>query len=258
MMPAQGLAGRLDSTIVRAICIVVALLPSFAAAKPVDLSPLEPTWAMRSWSQAWLAHEGRHLNELGRLRRLADLLTREPSLAIHEVSEPTPTAGEAFLSRRADCVGFALLLASLARSAGVPVEFALIAGVRSLDERRTLRIRREHLAVTYAGRVFDLGGETAFDPEHDRAVGERTATALFLSNRGAQRLTAGHLDDAVETLWRALRFDTSLPSIWTNLGVALRRAGDATGAVLAHEMALRIDPADEAALRNLAIARRDR
>ncbi|HEV8631304.1 MAG TPA: tetratricopeptide repeat protein, partial [Thermoanaerobaculia bacterium] len=60
--------------------------------------------------------------------------------------------------------------------------------------------------------------------------------------------------EALELLYRALRLDPSLTAAWTNLGVALRRAGDATGAVMAYEMALRIDPSDAAARRDLALA----
>jgi Flp pilus assembly protein TadD len=51
-----------------------------------------------------------------------------------------------------------------------------------------------------------------------------------------------------------VRLDPSLESTWTNLGVALRRSGDPAGAILAHEMALRIDARDEAACRNLEAA----
>lgn len=58
-----------------------------------------------------------------------------------------------------------------------------------------------------------------------------------------------------ELLYSAVRLDPSLPWVWTNLGVALRRSGDADGAVLAYEMALRLDPSDPATQRNLAVAR---
>jgi tetratricopeptide (TPR) repeat protein len=212
---------------------------------------------MVSWSRAWLAREGRDLAPLDRLRRLHDLLLRGESTAIREIVEPTPTAAEAFATRRADCVGFALLLASLAGVAGVPVEFALVedGALAAAESRGGLRIRRLHLAITAGGRVFDLGGESALDPRRDRTIGERSATALYLSNRGAQTLAGGKLDPAIELLWNALRFDNSLASVWTNLGVALRRRGDATGAILAHEMALRLDPSDVTVLHNLALAR---
>jgi tetratricopeptide (TPR) repeat protein len=251
-------------TIVRAFailtgcCWVIWAAALDATMRPDDKNPaLRPTAAMVAWSRSWLAREGHDLEPLERLRRLHDLLVRGESTAIREIVEPTPTAAEAFATRRADCVGFALLLASLANVAGVPVDFALVdeAEVTPVEARGTLRIRRLHLAVTASGRVFDLGGESAFDPRLDRTIGERSATALYLSNRGAQTLAGGRLDAAIELLWNALRFDNSLASVWTNLGVALRRRGDSTGAILAHEMALRLDPSDATVRNNLALAR---
>ena len=229
-------------------------LPALASGpnRPADaINPLELSAAMREWSRSAFATGG---DELEGLRHLLGLLTEGGSAAIREIPGPTPTAAEAFASRQADCVGFALLFVALGRAADLEVEFVLSTVVERIDDDGTLRIRRSHLAAVHGDRVFDLGGEWPFDPALHRRVSDRTATAIFLSNRGAQSLAAGRLHDAIEVLWRALRFDPSLSWVWTNLGVALRRAGDSTGAVLAHEMALRLDPADSAARRNLDVA----
>jgi tetratricopeptide (TPR) repeat protein len=207
---------------------------------------------MQVWSQAHLPAGGA---DLDRLRALLQAMTGRGPLAITEVSEPTPSAAEAFATRRADCVGFALLFVALARSAGVEAGFVLSATVEQIDRRASLVLRRTHLAAAFAGRVFDLGGESAFDPARHRAVADRTALALFFSNRGVQSLAAGHSREAVERLYDAVRLDPSLAWVWTNLGVALRRSGDAEGAVLAYELALRLDPSDQATQRNLAVAR---
>jgi tetratricopeptide (TPR) repeat protein len=178
---------------------------------------------------------------------------RGPSY-IEEVSGPTPTARQAFETRRSDCVGFALLLSSLARELGIELRFVLAGQVAATDRSGTLEIQRGHLAVLFEGRVFDLAGEEPYDPQRHWTISRRTALALFHSNRGAQRLAQGSAAEAVEILWQALRLDPSLGTVWSNLGVALRRSGDTAGAVLAHEMALRIDPADAGARRNLGVA----
>lgn len=190
-----------------------------------------------------------------KLRRLHEALTRPGSGRIEEIAEPTPTAQEAFASRRADCLGFALLFVALARERGIGARFALAAEVARVDHRAGLAVLRGHFTALYAGRVFDLGGERALDPARDTPVSDRAAVALFFSNRGAQSLMAGNAVGAVELFYRAVRSDPSVPWVWSNLGVALERAGDREGAVLAQGMARRLDPA-AAARRNLAVAHR--
>ncbi|HEV8632389.1 MAG TPA: transglutaminase domain-containing protein, partial [Thermoanaerobaculia bacterium] len=156
------------------------------------LSPLAVTPAMREWSASHLGGTGDGTgDELDRLRELQAALAGPGPRALAEVSEPTPSAAEAFARRRADCVGFAFLFVALSREAGIGSRFALSPAVEQVDERGTLRIARRHLAATYAGHVFDLGGESALDPARHQVITDRTALALFFSNRGAQGLAAG-------------------------------------------------------------------
>ncbi len=214
--------------------------------------PLAVTPTMRAWLDA---APRASQSDLDRLRGLLGRLLAPGDDRIHEDPSSTPTAAEAFARRRADCVGFALLFVALARTDGVDARFALSPAIERTDQAGNLRIQRTHVAATFDGRIFDFGGEQPFDTGGHREVSDRTAIALYFSNRGAQSLAAQRATDAVELLYRALRFDPSLSWVWTNLGVALRRTGDPTGAILAYEMALRLDAADGAARRNLALAR---
>jgi tetratricopeptide (TPR) repeat protein len=232
-----------------------AAAPEAAGAEVAAVRPLALTQDMRAWVGATLASLPEGAPALERLRLLQQSLTREELRPIAESTARTPTAAEAFAFRRADCVGFALLLVALARAAGVEARFALTPAFEGSDLAGTLRIRRAHLSAGFAGRLFDLGGERELQPDRDAEVDDRTALALFYSNRGAQRLAAGWAAESVEWLYRAVRYDPSLSWVWTNLGVALRRSGDAQGAVLAYEMALRIDARNESARRNLDLVR---
>jgi tetratricopeptide (TPR) repeat protein len=207
---------------------------------------------MRAWARRTTLGAG---EDLPRIRAIHRELASDGPRGIREIEAPTPSAVEAFTNRRADCVGFALLLAGLGRGLDIDVGFALATNLEQTDETETLRVLRGHLVAVTAGRVFDLGGEAPFDAARHRPISDRTAVAHYHSNRGVQSLTSGRAADAVEWLWSALRFDPSLAAAWTNLGVALRHAGDPAGAVLAHEMALRIDPTDGSARLNLSIAR---
>jgi tetratricopeptide (TPR) repeat protein len=224
--------------------------PAAGSAEPAP-APLAVTQAMRVWAHAVTAGLD---GPFDRLRALHAALTEPAPGAIAEITAPTPTATEAFRDRRADCVGFALLLVSMAREVGVDARFVLTPAAAEIDDEGSLRVRTLHLAVLLADRVFDLGGEGRLQPGVQHAIADRTALALYHSNQGVQALAADRVGRAVELLWKSIQLDPSVDSSWTNLGVALRRAGDAAGAILAHQMALRIDPDDEAARRNLGVA----
>jgi hypothetical protein len=231
----------------RGICRASALLCLFLVAPAAaQLDPMAVSPAMREW-------EGRVLGEgptddgstswaMQKLRRLHEALTHAGPASMVEITDPTPTAEEAFASRRADCLGFAMLFVALARERGIAATFALASDVARIDHRAGLWIERAHFTALYAGRIFEAGGERAQDPARDTAVSDRAAVALFLSNRGAQALIAGEASAAVELFYRAVRSDPSLPWVWSNLGVALARAGDREGAVLAQGMARRLRP----------------
>jgi hypothetical protein len=212
-----------------------------AAIDPMAVSP-----AMRDWVGRLLESgsddDGSTPWALQKLRRLHEALTHAGPASMVEIAAPTPTADEAFTSRRADCLGFAMLFVALARERGIAASFALAAVVARVDRRAGLRMERAHFRAVYGGRIFEAAGERAQDPERDTAVSDRAAVALFLSNRGAQSLIAGEASAAVELFYRAVRSDPSLPWVWSNLGVALARVGDREGAVLAQGMAKRLKP----------------
>jgi tetratricopeptide (TPR) repeat protein len=254
----------------RGICRAALLLCLFLAASAVqgddagagrapavaDLDPMAVSPAMRDWVDRVLASgpvdDGSTEWAMQRLRRLHEALTHAGPAGMVEIADPTPTAEEAFTSRRADCLGFAMLFVALARERGIAATFALASDVARIDRRAGLWIERAHFTALYAGRIFEAAGERGQDPARDTAVSDRAAVALFLSNRGAQALIAGEAGAAVELFYRAVRSDPSLPWVWRNLGVALGRAGDAEGAVLAHAMAVRLGPGAENGERNPA------
>ena len=211
------------------------------ALDPMGVSPAMHDWVSRVL-EGGPGDDGSTVWAMQQLRRLHGALTNAGPASMLEIADPTPTAREAFASRRADCLGFAMLFVALARERGIAVTFALAAEVARVDRRAGLWIERAHFTALYAGRVFDFGGERAQDPSRDTAVSDRAAMALFLSNRGAQSLIAGEAGAAVELFYRAVRSDPSLPWVWSNLGVALARAGDREGAVLAQGMAKRLRP----------------
>jgi tetratricopeptide (TPR) repeat protein len=197
-----------------------------------------------------------------RMRMIWRSLTGSDALGMREDMARTRTATEAFQQRRANCVGFALLMVALSREVGVPAFFVVIEDSGVARRRDTFTVAENHLAtaVDEGGRlrIFDFGGESAPDEYRAIPVTDLAAIALYHSNRGVETLLDGDLGGAVRWLRRAVDLDPGLAPAWVNLGVALRRSGDDQGAREAYEEALRIDPAAASAYDNLAALLRSR
>ncbi len=215
--------------------------------------PFELNEELEAWATRLAAQEA---SPLRRLRHIARALLDPRQVGLQEDLKETPTAIEAFRSRQANCVGFALLFVGLAREADIPAFFVMVDDLGQSRSQNGLKVTEGHLAAAYGSadrlRIFDFGGEsdgTAYDVS---AVTDLTAIALFYSNRGVEAMLDDRNDEAVEWLRWAVSLDPALASARINFGVALRRVGDLTGAELAYQEALRIDPSAGAAYRSLA------
>ncbi len=217
------------------------------------LEPLAVDAEMRRWLESAV---GRQAGPEQRLAKLAvALLEGRPGLREVPFPEPTPTAVEAFRSRSANCVGFALLFVALAREMDAPAFFAVVPQRRDRLTRGDLQVVEDHLAagVFTGGRLvlYDLGGRIRRPPRAARPVSDLTALSVFQSNRGAELLAAGRLPDAVTRLELAIKLDPELAAAWVNLGVARRRSGDLARAEYAYRRALELDPRQPGARDNL-------
>lgn len=201
-----------------------------------------------------LAPEGH--TSLRRLRWIARALLDPQQIGVREDLTRTPTAVEAFATRRANCVGFACLFVGLAREAGIPAFFVMVEDLGRSRQQNGLQVAEGHLAAAYGPpnklRIFDFAGETDGSLYRVSPVTDLTAMALFYSNRGVESMLDNRDREAVRWLRRAVALDPSLASTRINLGVALRRAGDFAGAERAYQGALKIDPGAAAAYRSLA------
>lgn len=215
-------------------------------------SPLALTPDMRAWVHRQVSVSAPP--EL-RWRRLARALNTSPDLRFTEIRVGTATASEAFATRRANCVAFALLAVAMAREVGLDAYFVLMNEIEGYEGRSDLRIAYGHLAAGFGAperrTVLDLGGLTRPSGNRARRVSDATALAIFYSNRGAERLLEGEAEAALPWLRRAVDLDSALPRAWVNLGVAERRAGHPQAAVDAYRRALEIDPGLAAAHENL-------
>lgn len=201
------------------LTVLLGAAPSFELA-----SPLDTTLAMRRWAEA---HTPRHLSAELRWRRLSTALLDMPGWRIEPAGHRTPTAAEAFASRRINCVGFAHLAVALAREVGVEARFVIAPGTFGAHRRGQWRLEERHLAAAFGTStrlwVLDQDGLYVARPGDIETIPDSTALAIFHSNRGVEHLLAGDMGAAREWLRRAVRIDPRLVEAVRNLEVVERR-----------------------------------
>lgn len=221
---------------------------------PYGLDQKMKTWAKTS------APKG--LKDLEKLWRLRDALLDPKQMSLEYSWGYTGTAVEVFQQRRANCLAFTYLFVGMAREVGVPVYFLAVDNVESFRRQGDLVVVSDHVAVGYGERgqrtIFDFSEEPEEDTRFVRKISDLTAIAMFHSNKGAEALQLGRVDDAMKWLRTAVAVDPNLASAWVNFGVALRRNEQAADAELAYKRALERDPALDSAYQNLASLLRSR
>lgn len=195
-------------------------IPAAMAASPFGVEPAMVRWAYSA--------TGRERVPERILRRLAAAAGGDWGLGVRETELETGTARQVFHSRRANCVGFAFLLSGLARSLGVEAVMVDVTDLVRSEQRGGFAVRHRHLAVGVweRGTLRVVDHEGLLSPEHHsfQALEDRTAVAIYHSNRGAELLLAGRLDGALLHLERAVEIDPRFEPARRNLEVAVRRA----------------------------------
>lgn len=163
------------------------------------------------------------------LLRLAAAVGHRRGLGVGETELETGTARQVFHSRRANCAGFAFLVSGLARSLGVEAVIVDVSSIVRSERRGGLAITHRHLAVGVGKgeqlQVVDREGVLSPERHRFHVLEDRTAVAIYHSNRGAELLLAGELDESLTHLGRAVEADDRFEPAQQNLRVACRRAG---------------------------------
>lgn len=215
--------------------------------------PFELTGEMRIWARREVDRAG---DPTPRLVALWRGLLDQRGLGVRPEQGHTATARQVFERRRADCTAFALLFASLGRDVGLTVDFALVGGTVRYRDATGFRVAERHMAALHYtdGKLwmFDAERISIVDPQAVVRISDRTARAIFHSNRGVERLPSD-VAGAEAELRRALELDPTLDLAWVNLGVALRVGDRPSEAEEAFHRAIAIEPNSLTAWRNLAM-----
>lgn len=230
-----------------------------AAVQERSLDPQETvfpdllTEEMKAWAHATVPAK---LSPAHRAARLQQALMQPWGLNLRYREGYTGTAEEVFASGEFNCVSFAHLFSGLARELGIAAYYVKVHMGSRRERRDTFRIVSEHIAVGTGDdrhrRVFDSEGAIPRYRVVER-LSDLEALAMFYSNRGAELLLDGQEKKAVDWLEKAVTIDPDSAVNWVNLGVALRRTQDPTGARQAYRKALAIDPDNAPAQENLEL-----
>ena len=197
-------------------------------------------------------------SKLTRLNQVVTAILGEQGLHFAYEKDGNYSARETYRRRRGNCLSFSLLAVAIARAHGITAWFCEVDTFPQWDRFGSLITEIWHLNVhasvgTAEYEINPLGGAERQDPVAARkAVSDSRALANFYNNLAVRRLADGAAAEAQALFDRALAADSTAAFVWANKGSALRLAGDYAGANDCLERAVKEDPAELAALSNLA------
>lgn len=184
----------------------------------------------------------------------------------------TRNAAQAFEARRGNCLSLVLMTAAFARHFNLPTTFNSVVTDDLWTRYRGMYFAAGHVNITLARIATPTGGLTFgsdslltidFLPasqlkgQRSRVVDESTVVAMYLSNRAAEALTEGRVDDAYWWSRAAIDTDPRWLAAYNTLAVVYRRKGLGDRAEAALLVVLAREPANLQALANLSLVLKD-
>ena len=189
---------------------------------------------------------------------LGNSLVDENKLGLIYEPGVTYTASQTFENRQGNCLAFSFLYSTLARKLGLDVNFQEVNVLPEWDlSDAEIYVENRHVNV----RV-KLPGNTDLVVDISRIGEERELShtildenmvlALYYGNIAAEYLLKKNYKQSFLYIVKGIKTDSNVPSLWVNLGVLYRRAGNIEFAEKAYFTALDMDGKNQAALNNLA------
>lgn len=243
------------------LAAALAISPADVAPPPpaVPPPPTEQVMALPPDLQArlpaWVSAPGRP--EQQRLQRLVNFLfAPEPAgLGMTYQHDASHTVEQAWRTRKANCLGFTLLVVALAREAGFDAYGQEIDRAFSWSQQGDTIFQYNHInAGIRAGQdryTVDVASDSVIAARPPKQIADKRLLAIYYSNRAVELLAAGRRDLASAYIEASLQQDDGHASTWNNAGVIQLREGDKQTAERDYVHALRLDPEHGAALANL-------
>jgi len=199
-----------------------------------------------------------------RRQALIDALYLKDALQLAYDAEATRNAAAAFDSRSGNCLSLVVMTAAFARYLQVPVAFQQVLLDAEYSRSGDLYFASGHVNIRLGrhGVSFPLDESywltIDFLPQVDlrgqRVVElqEKTLVAMYLNNRAAETLAAGHVAQAYSWARAATQRDPEFAAAANTLGAIYQRAGFGEPAERAFRYALEREPQSASGWSNLA------
>jgi Flp pilus assembly protein TadD len=239
---------------------------------PIDTSQV---FALNAEMQAYLKDNvatGTRIK--GPRQALFDSLYRTDQLKLDYDTAVTRDAAQAFAARSGNCLSLVILTAAMAKGLGIPVQYQSVFVDESWSRSQGLTFYDGHVNISLrptkaSGRISNLGASESglmtidfvapeyLDGRRARIIGEKTILAMFLNNRSAEALAAGHIDDAYWYAREAVVTDPRFTAPYNTLAVVYRRKGEFARAERLLGRLLEEEPANVVTLTNMVLIKRD-
>ena len=174
----------------------------------------------------------------------------------------TLTAAETFREKAGNCLSYTTMFISLARAVNLNATYQIVEVPASWDADGGYLIRYSHINAVINGVKIDKRFTEEFTvdfnavhPSPDyvrRRVSDLDAVALFYSNRSIDHIVAGESRIGFALLAKALDLTPENVDLWLNLGAFYAKQKQPEMAVLAHQVAIEMDPSNKSAMSGLA------
>ena len=246
---------------------VEALFADDLFAAPSARVDAQEVFAVSTQMKDYLAAElGETPGSKGRQQRLVDALRNKGQLRLEYDAAFTRNAAQAFDARTGNCLSLVIMTAAFAKEIGIGVRYQSVFVEENWSRRGDLYVSVGHVNLTLGRRPPKLGsrlddGEQLtvdFLPppdlrgSHWRELDEATIVAMYMNNRAAEALSAGHVDDAYWFAREAVSRDPAYIAAYNTLGVIYRRRDHLAQAERVFSRALEREPRNIHVISNLA------
>lgn len=200
-------------------------------------------------------------SQRARLERLASFLFKKSGLGMEYAVDATHTVGEAYRTRKANCLAFTLLTVALAREAGLDAYGQELLDVVSWRAEQDVVYGFNHvnagILIGQSHYTIDVARDLLTARSPPQRISDQHLLALYYNNRAAELLVGASPAVADPYMAMALQLAPRYPSAWANAGVLSVRKGDLAAAERDYLKALALDPENASALANLVMLYRD-
>ncbi|MBT9458422.1 MAG: tetratricopeptide repeat protein [Burkholderiaceae bacterium] len=211
------------------------------------------------------------LRTRSRQRGLIEALYNKKQLRLEYDSAITRNAAEAFDARAGNCLSLVIMTAAFAREIGLEVQFQSVLNEETWGRSGDLYLAMGHVNLSLSKRrsevmasypetdslVVDFMPAADIRGQRTRVISEENIVAMYMSNRAAESLAAGQVDEAYWWIREAILRDPKYLSAYNTLGVVYRRHGDLQRAEQVFRQVLEREPGNTQVMANLALTLED-